>query len=269
MRYLFQFVVVLSLYIISQNDLHAEASTDGGAKGLEIGNELRVGLISDGRKPYFWLDEKGQAKGIYIALLEQISALLEENISYQFLPQARIRLYMKHAYLDIEPGIAEGWRTEPLEIESSVYSEPFLESDEVYVYNRNNKLSPLPSADELFPLKRCSIMGFNKLDIAQAKNDKEVRTEAQMLELLNRQRCDYILMPKLVFDFWAQGRKHNLATTDTIATYHLRLRIQKHKQYLLPAINTVITNMLNKGEINQLIKTTFALNREGDTHETK
>lgn len=269
MRYFFQFMVIFALHIALPNNTYAEESTNRAVKGLEIDNELRVGLISDGRKPYFWRDQNGKPQGIYIALLEEISTQLEETISYQFLPQARIRLYMKHAYLDIEPGIAEGWRTEPLEIESSVYSVPFLESDEVYVYNRNHNLSAFPTADELYPLKRCTIIGFNKFDLLESNVDKEVRTESQMLEMLNRQRCDYIVMPKLVFDFWANNRKHNLATTETIATYQLRLRIQKDKQYLLPAINTVITNMLNKGKIRQLINTTFALDGKEIMHETK
>lgn len=268
-RFFLQLMAVLPLYITSPSLAFSALSTDALKSRIEPNSELRVGLISDGRKPYFWLDKAGKPQGIYIVLLSRISSKLEENITYQFLPQARIRLYMKHAYLDIEPGIAESWRTEPLEIESSVYSVPFLDSAEVYVYNRNLQLSPLPTIDELSPLKRCTIIGFNQFEILEPNKDKEVRTELQMLEMLNRQRCDYIVMPKLVFDFWAKDRKHNLAVSNTIATYQLRLRIQKSKQYLLPAINTVIANMLNKGEIKQLIRTTFALRIKETKNETK
>ena len=83
MRYFFQFMVMLSLYIILPNNIYAETSTGRAVKGLEIANELRVGLISDGRKPYFWLDKSGKPQGIYISLLDEISTQLEEKISYQ------------------------------------------------------------------------------------------------------------------------------------------------------------------------------------------
>lgn len=65
---------------------------------------LTVGLISEGRPPYFFVDN-GEAKGVYIDILDKISAETGIYIDYKFLPQARIRHYIKSQFIDIEPGI--------------------------------------------------------------------------------------------------------------------------------------------------------------------
>lgn len=224
--------------------------------------QLRVGLIQEGRKPYFWTDNQGQHHGLYIEILQRISKKLDQPLVFNYLPQARIRLYMKYDYLDIEPGIAKSWRNEQQEIDNSVYSIPFLISEEVFVYNRNRGPSPQADESKNTHLKYCSMIGFNKL---YDDDNQEVRSEEQLLEMVNLQRCDYILMPKLVFDYWAEGRIHSLATTDVIKTYQLRLRLHKSKANLLPDINILLAKMAAENEIDSLLQTMFKDAREGNS----
>lgn len=66
---------------------------------------LQVGLIHPERPPYYSDGHGTRPQGLFVELLEILATDLNIALDYKFLPQARLREYMKLGDLDIEPGI--------------------------------------------------------------------------------------------------------------------------------------------------------------------
>ena len=212
---------------------------------------LDVGLISGGRPPYFWQNTSGQFEGIYIDLLTQISQKTGITFRYRDLPQPRIRLYMKYGELDLEPGIDPSWRQEKGEAESSIYSDVFLESPEILVFRPHLNIEKTGDNIALSHLVNCKVAGFNT--IFKAASDLQTHTEKQILHLLQRGRCDYVMIPKLVFNYWLLDHTHDLTSSHNISIYQLRFRLTKAHQHEVSLINGAIQQLKTTGEIDKIL----------------
>ncbi|MCW8331870.1 transporter substrate-binding domain-containing protein [Photobacterium sp. SDRW27] len=215
---------------------------------------LKVGLIDHDRPPYFWLPTSDNPpRGAYIDILEYIGQRLDIEFEYQFLPQARIRHYMKNQRLDLEPGIDSGWRTEPGEREASVYTLPLFRSEEVIVYNRS-RFSPQPEIDTFVGARPCKVLGFNNFELSndRLEIERELLTEAQLFEMLLKGRCDYALFPTDVFSFARIDER--LAATLPVASYDLRIRLSRQYAYLVPDFNRVINELRGSNQIRVIFE---------------
>lgn len=218
---------------------------------------LAVGLINQNRPPYFWQATDGSPPdGAYIKILERVGKASGLRFTYQFLPQARIRHYMKNQVLDIEPGIDRSWRQEPGEDEVCVYSDIFYTSKEVIVYNPSNLHRDNLTPEDFKELTPCAVLGFNNIDFDEGENhtytqSKELLTENQMIQLLKRGRCDFAVFP---IDVIRKDINTGVLTaTQPVATYQLRFRISAKNKNLLPFFNAVIKEMQASGEIKKLM----------------
>lgn len=218
---------------------------------------LDVGLMEQGRPPYFSLPTKAEpATGLYIDILDAIGKKVGVKFRYRFLPQARIRLLMNHYRIDVEPGIAKEWRTEEIELKQSVYSSTILTSSEVAVYNPNYIKAPV-NKNVLASLTPCSILGFFDLDLSQDKlkdlrtKPKQVLTEIQLLQMIKNKRCDFALFPADVVK--PHLSRLGLSATDSIAVFDLKIRFTDQHSTLLPQINNAIETMLYNGEMEDII----------------
>lgn len=214
---------------------------------------LSVGLMNQDRFPYFMLPKHSSPPtGMYIDLLEAIGKQAGIQFTYRFLPQTRIRHLMKYQKLDIEPGIAKEWRTEPKEKENSVYSVPFLHSEEVIVYNPLFFKDP-PILANFSDKTPCSIDGFNDITLSDDHEeiDRNVGSEEQSFKMLHLHRCDYALFPKLIAEYHSE--QYQLQQTETIRTFELRLRLSKKNAFLLPQINQSIHYLQSHKKIEAIL----------------
>ncbi|QFI36734.1 ABC transporter substrate-binding protein [Moritella marina ATCC 15381] len=222
-------------------------------KASGVANILDVGLMNQGRPPYYSLPTDTEpTKGLYIDILDEIGRKIGIEFRYLFLPQARIRHLMNHYRLDVEPGIAEEWRIEPAELENSIYSRSILTSSEVVVYNPKRVQKPI-NRNTFNALTSCSVLGFSKLNLATGKEVKsqDVLTELQIFKLLQNQRCDFAVFPEDVIA--SKLVNSGLMATDSIHVFSLKLRLTNQHLGLLPSINTAIDNMVKSGVMANII----------------
>ncbi|MGB0894703.1 MAG: substrate-binding periplasmic protein [Parashewanella sp.] len=215
---------------------------------------FKVGLIENGRSPYFKQDENGDLSGIYIRLIKEIAKKLNYHVEFHHLPQPRIRLYMEHGELNLEPGISPRWRKRSQEKLSSVYSIPFMESHEVIIHRPNTSIDTTRIPASLQTLKGCSLLGFDQLP--GTKKNKLVQTEKQLLKLIDIGRCDYAIMPKRVFHHFDLPEYH-LTHTKPILTFKLHLRLHKSQQAIVPKINNIINELKESGRLENIINTQY------------
>ncbi|MCL6271055.1 transporter substrate-binding domain-containing protein [Sansalvadorimonas sp. 2012CJ34-2] len=214
---------------------------------------LNVGLIEGGREPYYWLDsEKQIPEGFYIDVMRGITEDTGIRFNYYFVPQARIRLYMRLGLFNLEPGIAESWRQETEEVNHSVYSEPFLILHEAIVSHA--PLNPdASSLQDLPPGRVCQVLGFSGKD-NRGHEEIIVITDLQSLKMIGRGRCDYAVMPLDVASYLSSQLKIKVYFSQPLKRHLLSLRLDRQFEYLLPDINRSLVKMWESGYMEELIK---------------
>lgn len=212
---------------------------------------LDVGLVDADRPPYFIrATHHASASGMYLDIMDEIAQQTGLEFNYKFLPQKRIRAYIKIGLLDVEPGIDPQWRTKKGEAEASVYSTPLFESPEVLIYNPTKFPIP-PSHEELMQYNSCKVLGFNSVKNANA-NESALTSEEQIIDLIKLQRCDWAIFPlDVIKSLSSFGR---LKYTEPVATYSLSLRLNKEHADLLVMINSAIQEMKSSGKLDAIIR---------------
>ena len=211
-------------------------------------SSLVVGVMNADRPPYFWRDETGGYKGIFVDVLDDLSKETARHFSYKALPKGRIRLYLVAGKIDVEMGIATEWRKKKAEVKNSVYSIPFMDSKEVYVTSlqqgsfdiENN----VPVGD-----KFCGILGFSKPKGSGEKSRIDFLSEKQLLKMIDKKRCDYTIMPYDIFRYLMLENTYDLAASDPISTHAMRLRLNRQHEWLIPRIDAALLRMKRSGRL--------------------
>lgn len=214
---------------------------------------MDVGLMDQDRPPYFKKPTISRpASGMYIDILNEIGHITGIRFKYKFLPQKRIRAYMKLGLLDVEPGIAKIWREEPEEEETSVYTDVLFSSEEALVYNPSKFPSSKPTAKELMnSYTPCSVLGFDRMDEG-TDSSHDLITETQILELIKRQRCDWAAFPVDVIKNRLKSKK--LACTKPVAAYDLRIRFSVKNSGYIENVNYAIREIKASGKLQEIIE---------------
>ncbi|QFT13533.1 ABC transporter substrate-binding protein [Vibrio sp. THAF190c] len=216
---------------------------------------LDVGLVDADRPPYFVRSTTHTSvSGMYIDIMDEIGKQTGIDFNYKFLPQKRIRAYIKIGLLDVEPGIDPEWRQEEGEVESTVYSDVLFQSPEVLVYNPSKFPTP-PQHAELMHHKSCKMLGFNGVQESKLK-EHALTSEEQIIDLIKLQRCDWAIFPIDVIN--AQSSFGRLKYTEPVAIYSLSLRLHKEHTELLQPINEAIQNMKQSGKLHAIIHSYIA-----------
>lgn len=212
--------------------------------------KLRVGLLSPERPPYYFVDKAtGEVSGFYIDLLNAVTEGVPVELEYKVLPQARLREYMLSGRLDIEPGIDQTWRREKAEVANSVYTKPFMQSDEVLVFWEPNwQLSQYKESHA------CGVNGFDLNDKYFSINTHLLTTENQLLQMIGSRRCDFAQAPEIIVNYWNITHTRQLNSGETISSYQLRFRLHKKHENMLTAFNQNIDSIMESDLINKLLQ---------------
>lgn len=214
---------------------------------------LTVGLISPERPPYFWRSkDDGTLKGIYVDLLNELTKTSGIKLNYRFYPQSRLREYMRLGKIDLEPGIDSEWRQEKGEQQSSVYSNVFMISDEVYVFSDNHFNNP-PTSEQLLSKQLCRLHGFDTIDEGQLKDAHRLVNESQILDMVAQGHCHYALVPTPVLKHWQKQSEITLNNTAPIVSYQLRFRLNAKFDYLIPELNKQLALLKSNGKFDDII----------------
>lgn len=214
---------------------------------------LSVGLMDVDRPPYFWKDGAGRYQGLFIELFETLSEESGIYFSYQSLPQARIRLYMLAGRLDIEPGVAPKWRRKKGEEDVSVYTDPFMMIEQVYVVSGMKNIEK-PRRSDLEGFKFCNVLGFSK-PARDGKGDvQELLSESQLLGMLDKGRCDYATLPHDVLNYLQRTGTYSVTHSEPFIRFALRLRLHKRHKNLVPVLNEALNKMKQDGRLAKILE---------------
>lgn len=212
---------------------------------------LIVGLMKSDRPPYFWKNATGGYQGLFIDVLNELTKETDIYFSYKALPQARLRLHLVAGKIDAEMGVAKEWRTGKAEVEHSVYSIPFMQSDSVYVMHSGaNDVDPktkVPVGNNF-----CAILGFS-MPKALGKTYINVLSEEQLLKMIDKRRCDYTIMQSNIFSNLMKRTPYNLIASKPVFTNDIRLRLNKKNEYLLLRINAGLNRLKEDGRLAAIL----------------
>jgi ABC-type amino acid transport substrate-binding protein len=215
---------------------------------------LRVGLIEGGRAPYFFAKDDHQT-GLYKDIILAISRISHIDFMFDYYPQARLRKMMISGRLDVEVGTDPLWRQEPREAKISIYSKPFMTSQESWVVSRDNKdlIERFISND--ITAKACVVLGFNIEDNMKNANSDLTTGDSdhQLLEMVAKKRCDIALIPNVILVYFNVFQDARFALLPAPKKYLLSIRLQAKYHHQLARINEALTQMKNNGELEQLL----------------
>lgn len=226
-------------------------------------NTLKVGLLAEDRPPFYMTSpEGGPLHGIYIDLLNEAFTGTGVRFEFHRLPQTRLRLMMEEGVLDLEPGIDMRWRQRPLELTSSVYSEPFMEDSEILLF-ANGSYRQEYTKIYMRNLRFCGVRGYEIPDALKdylpseydSTNQLYVLNEIQALRMLQMSRCDYTYISKLLYRFLNIWNDYEITEHHTpLQNFELRFRLNKKHQNLLEQVNINLAHMRQSGELQRILK---------------
>ncbi|MEZ0576463.1 substrate-binding periplasmic protein [Halodesulfovibrio aestuarii] len=212
---------------------------------------LVVGLMNADRPPYFWKDNTGGYKGIFIDVLDEITKETGIFFSYKALPKARLRLYMIVGKIDVEMGVSPQWRQRTAEVTNSVYTESFMETKDVYV---SNAALGRFYGEENIPIgsKFCGILGFHYPDKFEERQN--FLSEEQLLQMIDKKRCHYSMMPDDVFRYLMLDRSYNIVAGQAVSSHLKLIRLNKQYEFLLPRFNAALQRMKDSGRLAAILE---------------
>ncbi len=96
---------------------------------------LRVGMSLPGQVPFFWQDESGVYRGIYVDTLALIAAEIGVELQYVPLSQARLLKHFEIGEIDIEAGVSATEPGNPALRAVSLFTHEFGLVNEVIIYH--------------------------------------------------------------------------------------------------------------------------------------
>jgi ABC-type amino acid transport substrate-binding protein len=97
------------------------------------------------------------------------------------------------------------------------------------------------------------IRGFSYSGSENFGHIVNIKTEEQLLEMLNLKRIDVAIVNKQVAEYYIKKKQLNLVIGPLHDEKTLHIRINKLNAELLPKLNSVINQIIQSGERDELI----------------
>ncbi|MEX6501211.1 substrate-binding periplasmic protein [Pseudomonas zhanjiangensis] len=199
--------------------------------------------------------EEGR-QGIYQDIFDELARLTGDRFDIQYYPYPRIGLLFEAGMLDIEPGVYPGWvRNRPI---PGLFSVPFGEVVDVMAF-APGKAFPVQEPEDLRGKSVGLVRGYAYPDlaplIAAGQIDRRnALNEAQLLEMLVRQRFDQIVINKAVVQYSVlkKPKYHSLEIGDVMSTFDVSMRVHPEHEAWLPKLDAAILELKRQGLIEKI-----------------
>lgn len=199
---------------------------------------------SDSWYPYYIPEEENPGiLGELVPLILESAGI--KGIELRFPPKRTIYA-MENGLLDFDL-VSPAWFANGFAGEQYLFSESLFEIKEYYASLAGTEITPLIYKDEVG-----TILGYYYFD-DNTFTRVDFKSEKELLLALSKNRVNKILIGDLTAKYWSE--KLNIAIRlDQLHTRgELKIRLNKSKQHLLPALNRAISKLKQTGKIEEIV----------------
>jgi polar amino acid transport system substrate-binding protein len=211
---------------------------------------FNVGYYSDGFPPFFF-DENDQRKGIYVEILEAISAITGDQFIKKYATVARIKAQFGEDYY-IEPGINPIWR--PGQEEISVYTIPFFQYQDVVVMRKKTAF-PVSKAEDLHGQAVGIIRGYSYPNWEPEQGNylpDLAKDETQLFTKFKAGRFDILIAGALIAAYYAKELGLDIEIVHVLYSTELSFRLHVSKKSAVKRIDNALKTLLQDGTIDAI-----------------
>ena len=210
---------------------------------------LRVGMPQPGQVPFFWQDDQGEYRGIYVDTLKLVADELEMRLEIVPLSLARLHRQFIAGEIDLEAGVTHKYSTSEALQDSSVYSRPYGVVNEVFIY-RPELSFPVFILKDLEGIQVATVRGAVVPDKILRE---DFSNQWQIAQRVHRGWNDIGLMTEALALHYQRQEKLNFAISLPYTSHPVFFRLHKSQQHLLPAMNASISRLEAEGELERLV----------------
>lgn len=242
---MFRKVVTFLVFYLSSAFAFSNESINGAQPVVDIP------FYDSNRPPLIFVGE--HIYGIHADIFKKV--LLQSGIKFSFqpTPHLRRRLLFEAGEVVIDCCSNPAWRQRPLESKLQLFSIPIDESADHYIFNQDKQLQ-VNAFSDLKDKVVGVIRGFSYSGSEYFGHTVKVKTEKQLLELVNLQRVDLAIVNKHVAKYYVNKKQLNIVIGPLHDKKTLHIRLHKSYAELLPKINRSIELLVQSGEKDSIIK---------------
>lgn len=242
---MFRKIAISIIVCLSSTFVFAKESLNDKQKVIDIP------FYDSNRPPLIYVGE--HYSGIYAEIFKAVLTRAGLSFNFQPTPNSRRRLLFEEGEVIIDCCANPEWRQRPLEKKYQLFTLPIDESADHYIFNRAKQLD-VNAYSDLKAHVVGVIRGFSYSGSELFGHTVEVKTEEQLLEMVNLKRVDLAIMNKHVAEYYIKKKQLNLAIGPLHEKKTLHIRLHKSNAELLPKLNKIIKELVDSGERERLIK---------------
>ena len=234
----------LCIYLVSSLTL-AEVNED------EKPHVIDIPFYDSNRPPLIFVGER--YSGIHAEILMKV--LTETGIKFNFqpTPHSRRRILFEAGEVVLDCCSNPEWRQRPIESQLQIFSTAIDDSADHYIFNKSQQFS-ISSYSELNDKVVGIIRGFSYSGSEHFGPTVEVKTEEQLLDMLDLNRIDLAIVNKQVAEYYIKKKRLNLVVGPLHDKKTLHIRLNRSHAALLPKLNRTIEELINSGARDRIIQ---------------
>jgi len=210
---------------------------------------LRVGIPLPGQEPYFWRDDAGEYRGIYVDVLSLLAEDMGLQLSFVPLSQARLLKHFEIGEIDIEAGVSPHSDDSPALARVSLFTRPFGLVNEVIIY-RQELSFPVFILKDLKGRRVATVRGASAPAWLEREN---FASEWQIAQRVHRGWNDIGLMKEAVALHYQRSGKLNFQISLPYASNPVSFRLHRSLESLLPGFNQRIAALEKSGQLDDIV----------------
>lgn len=210
---------------------------------------LHVGMPLPGQNPFFWRDDGGAYKGIYVDTLRRVADDLGVDLEFIPLSQARLRRHFISGEIDIEMGVSLNFEVPPELEQVSLYSGPYGIVNEVIIYSPELSF-PVFILKDLENRRVATVRGTSVPDNLIRE---DFANQWQIAQRVHRGWNDVGLMKEVLAIRYQREDNLNYEISLPYNSNPVVFRLHVDKKELLQPMNESIERLEKQGELERLV----------------
>lgn len=219
---------------------------------------LRYAVTNESWEPY-WIFSDGQVSGILSDVMQALDAQMDVTLEADIpQPPLRAQKHFREGFVQLECCVNIAWRTDPEQVEVSLWSDPVLSAEEVIVFPRGRQFSFSKLQDlqgrTISTVRGYGYVGsqyFKRVDspnsIAQLNSVALGRTEAGIIDRLE---LAYLLASRPEIEWYAA----RIEQGPIVNRSELRIRLHRSRADMLKPLNAAIARIRADGALAKISK---------------
>lgn len=212
--------------------------------------------LQDGWGPFWVINQKQKThNGIFADVLDEISRITDYKfVNYGYLPPKRIRRLFENGDVQIECCISPTWRASVKEIDTQLWTDPVLRTQEVLIFPKNLAF-PFHQPSDLKGKTIGTILGYGyhlenifiRYDVPKPMNlVKLVAKNRLPAAILNLQETLYLMRDNPL-------REKIEISENYFSDLSLHMRVHRKNSYMIGPLNQAIRQIIDQGTLDKIV----------------